>query len=96
MATLTIIANLHAHPDQIDLVRAELEKLIPFTRNEQGCITYDLHQNNDDPAHFTLFEIWASRDQWQAHMQTPHLTAFVEATRDALAKSSLTEMTRIG
>ncbi len=50
MAKLTIIANIHANPDQIGLVKAELEKLIPITRAEKGCINYDLHQDNDTPA----------------------------------------------
>lgn len=96
MATLTIIANIHAHPDRIDLVRAELEKLIPITRAEQGCINYDLHQNNDDPAHFILYENWESRERWQTHMQAPHLAAFGAATKGAVAAFSLSEMTHIG
>jgi hypothetical protein len=49
---LAIVSNSHAEADQIDLVKAELEKLIPITRAEEGCIQYDLHQDNDNPAHF--------------------------------------------
>ena len=49
MSKLTIVAHIHANLDIIDLVRAELEKLIPITRAEQGYIQYDLHQDNDNP-----------------------------------------------
>jgi quinol monooxygenase YgiN len=52
MAKLTITGNVVAHPDHIDLVRAELEKLVPITRAESGCLQYDLHQDNDNPAYF--------------------------------------------
>ena len=45
MSKLTIVAHIHANPDKIDLVKAELEKLLPITRAEEGCIQYDLHQN---------------------------------------------------
>ena len=52
MPDLTIVANITAHPDKIDLVKAELIKLIDVTRAEEGCINYDLHQDNENPAHF--------------------------------------------
>ena len=38
MSKLTIVANIKAAPGKIDLVKAELEKLIPITRAEAGCI----------------------------------------------------------
>jgi quinol monooxygenase YgiN len=56
MAKLTIVANIKAKADQIDLVKAELEKLIDITRAEEGCINYNLHQDNEKPAHFMFYE----------------------------------------
>ena len=95
MANLTIVANIHANPDQIGLVRAELEKLVPITRAEQEYITYDLHQDNDDPTHFTFYGNWESRELWQAHMRAPHLAAYMEATDGAVAEFTVSEMTAI-
>jgi len=95
MAKLTIVANIHANPDRIGLVKAELEKLIPVTRAEEGCIQYDLHQDNDDPAHFTFYENWESRELWQDHMRAPHLAAYMEATDGAVAEFTVSEMTKI-
>lgn len=96
MTKLTIVANIHANPDQIELVRAELEKLVPITRAEKGCLQYDLHRDNDNPAHFMFYETWQSRDLWQVHMNAPHLAAYMEATHGAVAEFTLTEMTAIG
>ena len=93
---LTLIAHIHAKPDQIDLVKAELEKLIPITRAEDGCIDYDLHQDNENPAHFMFYENWESRDLWQAHMKAPHLQAYLSATQGAVETFTAYEMTRIG
>ena len=95
MSTLTIIANIHAKADKIDLVKAELLKLVPITRAEKGCINYDLHQDNEDPAHFTFFENWESREIWQEHMNAPHLAAYMAATDGAVEQFTLTEMTKI-
>ena len=96
MSRLTIVANIHANPDKIELVKAELEKLLPITRAESGCVQYDLHQDNDNPAHFVFYENWESRELWQTHMNAPHLAAYMEATAGAVAQFTLNEMTRIG
>ena len=95
MAKLTITGNVLANPDKIDFVKAELEKLIPITRKEAGCIQYDLHQDNENPAYFLFYENWESRELWQTHMNAPHLTAFMEVTDGAIEKFWLHEMTHI-
>ena len=96
MTKLTIVANIHAQPDHVELVQAELEKLIPVTRAEAGCVQYDLHRDNDNPAHFMFFEIWESRALWQTHMSAPHLAAYLQATEGAVAEFALNEMTQVG
>lgn len=96
MARLTIVANIHADPDRIDLVKSELEKLVPITRAEAGCIQYDLHQDNDDPTHFLFYENWETRELWQTHMNAPHLAAYMQATDGAVTEFTLSEMTLVG
>ncbi|WP_027234635.1 putative quinol monooxygenase [Leisingera caerulea] len=96
MPNLTIVANITANPGKTELVKAELEKLIAITRAEDGCITYDLHQDNENPAHFMFYETWESRALWQTHMQAPHLAAYMDATEGAVAEFTLHEMTLIG
>lgn len=93
MSQLTIIANIHAKPDQIEQVKAALLALVPITRAEEGCLDYTLHQNNDNPSHFTFYESWASRELWQQHMEAPHLEAYVAATEGAVNEFTLHEMT---
>jgi len=95
MSKLTIVANIHVAASQIDLVKAELLKLVPLTRAEKGCINYDLHQDNENPAHFMFFENWESRDLWQAHMNAPHLAAYMAATDGAVEQFSVNEMSQI-
>ena len=96
MAKLTIVANIKANPSKIDLVKAELLKLIDITRAEEGCINYDLHQDNENPAHFLFYENWESRELWQTHMGAPHLAADMEATEGAVEEFTLNEMSVIG
>lgn len=95
MTNLTIVAHITAHPDKVDLLTEELEKLVPFTRAEEGCVQCDLHQDNADPAHFMFFENWEKRELWQAHMSAPNIKAFGAATDGAVADFQLFEMTQI-
>jgi len=76
MTKLTIVADIKANEDKIDLVKAELLKLIDITCSEERCINYDLHQDNDNPAHFVFYENWESRELWQVHMNNQHLAGY--------------------
>ena len=93
MATLTIVANIKVNADKIDLVKAELLKLIDVTRAEEGCINYDLHQDNENPRHFMLYENWETRELWKTHISNQHLADCMAATEGAVEDFSLNEMT---
>jgi quinol monooxygenase YgiN len=92
---LTIVAKITANPDQIERVKTALIKLIEPTRQETGCIQYDLHQDNENPAIFLFYENWESRELWLAHMENAHLKAYMAATEGAVASFELNEMSRV-
>jgi quinol monooxygenase YgiN len=92
---LTIVAQITAVPGKEDLVRSELEKLVPITRAEGGCIQYDLHVDDEAPGFFVFYENWVTRELWQAHMNAPHLAAYMQATDGAVETFVLNEMTKI-
>ncbi|MFA8342884.1 MAG: putative quinol monooxygenase [Rhodothermaceae bacterium] len=93
---LTIVANILAKEEKRELVKSELLKLIDTTRAEEGCINYDLHQDNENPNLFLFFENWATRELWQKHMQNDHLKEYLKATDGAIESFIVKEMTQIG
>lgn len=95
MSILTIVANIHAKPDHVALVKSELQKLIAPTLAEEGCINYDLHQDNENPAHFMFYENWESRELWEAHMEGQHLKDYQAATDGFIEGFTLHEMTPV-
>ncbi len=95
MKPLTIVAKITAKEDAVELVKAELMKLIEPTLKEEGCIQYDLHQDNDDPKVFLFFENWKNRDLWQQHMQSDHLKAASEVFDNAVETMEVNEMTMV-
>ena len=95
MTALFVVAHVHAFADKAQLVQQELEKLVEPTRAEAGCIRYDLHTHNDDPAHFVFYETWETREHWLAHMDTPHVDAYRDAIGGAVESFSLDELTLV-
>lgn len=92
---LTIVARILAKEEKRELVKSELLKLIEVTRVEEGCINYDLHQDNENPNFFLFYENWVNRDLWQAHMNNPNLAEYLKATDGAVEEFILNEMTAI-
>ena len=91
---LTIVARIEAESDKTELVKAELLKLVEPTLKEAGCIQYDLHQDNENPAIFVFYENWESRELWQEHMNNTHLAEYMKATEGAVASFTVNEMTK--
>jgi len=72
---LILIARMRAKPGQEARLRQELQLLVAPTRAEPGCITYDLHESQTDPAQFMFYEVWKSPTDLDAHFETPHMKA---------------------
>ncbi|WP_025823064.1 putative quinol monooxygenase [Shewanella marina] len=92
---LTIVAQIIAHQDSIDIVKSALQNLIAATLNEQGCLQYDLHQDNDNPAIFLFFENWQTRELWQQHMASEHIAQYLSVTEGKVASFTVNEMSQI-
>jgi quinol monooxygenase YgiN len=73
---LTVIARMRAKPGREAEVEAELRKLIEPTRKEKGCINYDLHRSQVEPAVFMFYENWTSRELLDKHLNSPHINAW--------------------
>jgi quinol monooxygenase YgiN len=83
---LTVLARIKAKAGREEEVLREIMSLIEPTRSEDGCITYDLHRAQEDPALFCLYENWRSRRDLDEHLATPYLQAFLGKAPDLLAE----------
>ncbi len=88
MATsrVTVVARVRAKSGMEETVRNELLALVPPTTREGGCITYDLHQSEDDKALFMFYENWCSREDLEEHLAKPHMQAFLGKVAELLAE----------
>jgi quinol monooxygenase YgiN len=95
MSQLTIVAKLVAKKNSLESVKSELLKMIAPTRKEYGCIDYFLHQDNDDPAVFILYENWESAACFETHKNTEHYKAYVRALDGLLEEKVVHKMTLV-
>lgn len=75
MPNLNVVATIVAKPDSVDEVRAGLSTLAAASRDEAGCVSYELYESAAAPGTFVTVEAWTDQAALQAHMQTPHLQA---------------------
>jgi len=95
MSKLTIIAHVYAKPNFVDKLKAELLEVIDTTRAEEGCLQYELYQDNVDPTHFMFYENWENHELWQKHMNTDYFKDSMKATEEAIDKFTVNEMTML-
>ena len=83
---LTVVAVFRTRPaNEMALKAALLAMLLP-TREEVGCVNYDLHQADDDPGSFFFHETWESADHHRAHLDTPHVRQLLAITSNLLVE----------
>jgi len=83
---LAMVVEFRAVPGrEADLSEALLAMVTP-TRAEEGCLRYDLHVDEADPAVFAFYEVWATRDHHAAHDRSDHVGAFRAVRDDLLAE----------
>jgi quinol monooxygenase YgiN len=83
---VTVIASFKAKNGFAQLLKTELLKLIAPGIQEEGCISYDLHQSLDDPGLFLFHENWRSRDDLDRHLEMPYIRELLRRTENMLAQ----------
>jgi quinol monooxygenase YgiN len=81
----TIIADLEAAPGRGDAIAAAIAstQAILLTRQESGCVSYDVVRDADAPDRFVACECWRDLSALEHHLATPHFAA-VGAALDGL------------
>lgn len=73
MKKLSLVAFLYAIPGKETALAAHLGSLVEHSRAEEGCINYDVHQSDDDPTVFVMYENWADRAALDLHFAMPYM-----------------------
>lgn len=83
---ITLVAVAQAKPGKEELLRETLLALVPQTRQETGCVNYDLHRSISKPGVFMFHENWADREALQKHSKMPYMLDSRAKMSDLLAE----------
>lgn len=95
MSTLTLVAQVTAKTGKEAELEEALRALVTPTREEEGCLRYDLHLSDETAGIFVFLEDWQTKELWERHMVSPHIEAFKARTEDLVADWQLDQFTRI-
>jgi quinol monooxygenase YgiN len=83
--SIRVVALMNVRPEKLDETLKAFDSLIAATRQEEGCITYELLQNVEDPNDLTFVEEWSSAEALHAHFETEHFKAVAARADELLA-----------
>ena len=73
---IVLVAGLRARPGREKALQKLLEQMLEPTRDEPGCLTYDLHQSVVDPELFFVYAGLAGRGMRRETLADETLTGF--------------------
>jgi quinol monooxygenase YgiN len=68
-----VVLGLTAKSDKVNELRSVLLELAAQSRQETGCVHYDVLQNTVDRCDFALAEEWTTEAALDAHLKTQHV-----------------------
>lgn len=80
-----VVAVITARPGAEDAVRTALEALVPPTRAEPGCLSYELAESLASPGTFVTTEEWSDPSDLDAHLATEHVQTALATVGEQLA-----------
>jgi len=86
MKPRTVIGFLQALPGKERDLEQALHQVVQPSRQEEGCISYRLHRDLQDPARFILYEIWRSAQEHEMQFQKPYMNELLSQLDELLAE----------
>lgn len=82
---ITITAILKAHAGKENDLRQALDEVIPPSRQEEGCLTYVLHESIDAPGTFVFYEKYRDETAFNHHINSAHYQTYRKRAETLLA-----------
>ena len=71
-----VVAEVRAKPGKEDELRAATLPLVAQVRHDPNNRLYFLHEDREAPGHFIFYEVFANREDFEAHNATPYVQAW--------------------
>ncbi len=86
------VAEIEIDPAQLEPYKAAArEEIEQSVRIEPGVLALYAVSDKDNPARVIVFEMYADREAYKAHLETPHFKKYKIATQDMVRSLKLLE-----
>jgi quinol monooxygenase YgiN len=76
--SVIVIGQFRFPPENMEGARPAMRKVMLATRAENGCVAYNYAEDVIDPGLIRVSEVWETREQLAAHLQTAHMAVWAE------------------
>ncbi len=83
---IRIVADNFVKPEAKAEFLKLAEQLVACTRQEEGNISYHLHQDKADENHLTFIEEWKDEESIKMHNASEHFTTLVPKMAECTSK----------
>jgi quinol monooxygenase YgiN len=94
MEPIIITAILKPKEGFQEQLLSELKKVQAASREEAGCIKYNLHQSVGDYT-FVLYEVWKDNEAVEHHIQSSHYKEYRDNISDIVSTREVYKMKTI-
>jgi len=74
---IKVVAKNFIKKDKIEEVLEHIKELVASTVKEEGCIKYEIYQDEKDKSILTMIEEWESKEALNKHMSSEHFKRIV-------------------
>lgn len=90
------IARIVVDSAQLETYKAALKEGVEIAvRVEPGVISLQAVYDEQHPTHITVFEVYASKEAYRLHIQTPHFKRYKTDTQSMVKSLELTDVVPI-
>lgn len=89
-STMYRIAKIKVDGSQLEKYKSALhEQMNAAIKLEPGVLSYTAVSDKKDPTLITIFEVYASQEAYQSHIQAPHFKKYKETVKDMVLSLEL-------
>jgi quinol monooxygenase YgiN len=95
LMTTPVVAIFLAKPGAEEKLETLFRGVIATTLKEEGCISYQLNRDLEQPGRFVWTEEWESRELLNKHIAAPHINALLNEIPDLVESAEVISLRKI-
>jgi len=81
-----VVVEEHIKEGQLEAYLGHMAEMVELTKQEDGCIAYDIYEEKDGSGGIVILEIWESEECLEKHMASEHFQRLIPTAEAYLEK----------